>query len=172
MAAGARPDRIARVEMIGGFPSGDQGIFFDSLPVEGEWAEFEGPVAADLSPARRAVIEAEVVPVPATFRLLDQRHFEVPVTVRCSEFSAAQSRAWVDGAGSPSSPTSAASLTSNGTAATGPCSASPPCWLNCWVASRIVDLGADQPQTKRSYTVCRPEPSTRDAFADLVRRNH
>ncbi len=106
MAAGARPDRIARVEMIGGFPSGDQGIFFDSLPVEGEWAEFEGPVAADLSPARRAVIEAGVVPVPAavvraTVRLRDQRHFEVPVAVRCPEFSAAQSRAWVDGAGSP-----------------------------------------------------------------------
>ena len=42
MATDARPDRIARVVMIGGLPSGDQGIFFDSLPVEGERIEFPG----------------------------------------------------------------------------------------------------------------------------------
>ncbi len=107
MAADARPDRVARVVMIGGFPSGDGAAYFDSLPVTGDqlkfpgWVAFGGPDAADLSPAQRAAIEAEMVPVPAavvgaTVHFRDQRRFEVPVTVVCPEFSAAQARSWVD----------------------------------------------------------------------------
>ncbi len=108
MAADARPHGIAGVVMIGGFPSGDGGRYFDSLPVEGEWLEFpgwdefEGPDAADLSAAQRTAIEAEMVPVPAavvraTVHLRNPRRFEVPVTIVCPEFSATQAKVWVDG---------------------------------------------------------------------------
>lgn len=107
MAADARPDKVARVVMIGGFPSGDGATYNDAFPLVGGvmpfpgWEPFEGPDAADLDePQRRAIAEA-AIPVPegvarGTVRLGDERRFRVPVTLVCPEFSPAQAREWIE----------------------------------------------------------------------------
>lgn len=108
MAADSRPDRVARVVMIGGFPSGDGETYFGSLPAESEalafpgWEEFEGPDAADLDPGQRAAIAARAIPVPAgvvtaVVSLRDERRFVVPVALICPEFSPDRARGWVEG---------------------------------------------------------------------------
>jgi pimeloyl-ACP methyl ester carboxylesterase len=108
MAADARPDKVARVEMIGGFPSADGGAyanFFEAVdgvvPFPG-WEPFDGPDSADLDQAERARIASVAIPVPeavtkAVVQLGDERRFDVPVTLICPEFSPAQAREWVDG---------------------------------------------------------------------------
>ncbi len=106
MTADARPDRVARVVMIGGFPSADgreHARLFDI--VDGEmgfpgWEPFEGPDIADLDAERRAAIAATAVPVPegvatAIVHLRDERRYDVPVTLICPEFSPDQARQWV-----------------------------------------------------------------------------
>jgi pimeloyl-ACP methyl ester carboxylesterase len=107
MAADARPDKVARVVMIGGFPSGNGDAYNDSFPVvDGAipfpgWDAFENSDVADLDEAHRSAIEARVVAVPETVakgvvHLGDERRFDVPVTVVCPEFSPAQAREWID----------------------------------------------------------------------------
>src|SRR3954467_14484870 len=70
LAADARPERIAKVALVGGFPSADGGPdadFFEVkdgfMPVPG-WGPFEGPDAADLDGEARRTIAAAAVPVP------------------------------------------------------------------------------------------------------------
>ncbi len=108
MAADARPEKVARVVMIGGFPSGDGDTyadFFESadgvVPFPG-WGAFEGPDSADLDERRREAIAAAAIAVPeavakGVVHLGDERRYEVPVTVICPEFSPAQAREWIDG---------------------------------------------------------------------------
>jgi pimeloyl-ACP methyl ester carboxylesterase len=108
MAADARPDKVARVAMIGGFPSGDgeaYASFFDVvdgvMPFPG-WGPFDGPDAADLDEEQRRRIAAAAIPVPegvakGVVRLRDERRFDVPVTLICPEFSPAQAKEWIDG---------------------------------------------------------------------------
>ncbi|MGH8981047.1 MAG: alpha/beta fold hydrolase [Acidimicrobiales bacterium] len=107
LAADARPEKVARVVMIGGFPSADGDTYADFFPVlEGVvpfpgWEPFEGPDAADLDDARRAEIAARAIPVPegvakGVVSLGDERRYDVPVTIVCPEFSAAQAREWVE----------------------------------------------------------------------------
>lgn len=106
MGADARPDKVARVAMIGGFPSGDGDTYADFFPVvDGVmafpgWEPFEGPDAGDLSEEQRQAIAAAAIPVPGgvangTVRLNDERRFDVPVTLICPEFSPDQARQWV-----------------------------------------------------------------------------
>lgn len=107
MAADARPDKVSRVVMIGGFPSGNGQPYFEGLPVNDGvlafpgWAAFEGPDAADLDECQRTAFAAGAIPVPegvikgcVAFR--DERRFDVPVTVVCPEFSPAQAREWIE----------------------------------------------------------------------------
>ena len=106
LAADARPDRVAGVVLIGGWPSADgepYAAFFERvdgvMPFPG-WEPFEGPDAADLDAAARSRFEASAVPVPAgvaegVVRLTDERRFSVPVTLVCPEFSPAQAREWI-----------------------------------------------------------------------------
>ncbi|WP_298339090.1 alpha/beta hydrolase [Ferrimicrobium sp.] len=112
MAADARPDKVARVVMIGSFPSGDGGAYNDAFPVvEGVvpfpgWDAFDRSVVVDLDDKQRSSIEARVVSVPgAVFTgivpLQNDKHFEVPVTVVCPEFSPAQAKEWVDSGALP-----------------------------------------------------------------------
>lgn len=112
MAADTRPEKVARVVMIGGFPSGDGDAYNDSFPVvDGVvpfpgWEAFEGPDAADLDEQQRSAIEVCAIPVPGgvttgIVHLCDERRFDVPVTVVCPEFSAAQAREWIDGGAIP-----------------------------------------------------------------------
>jgi pimeloyl-ACP methyl ester carboxylesterase len=107
MAADARPGGVARVVMIGGFPTRDGGTyadFFDAVdgvvPFPG-WATFEGPDSADLDETGRRAFEAMAVAVPETvtkavIEYHDERRFDVPVTVVCPEFSPAQATEWVE----------------------------------------------------------------------------
>jgi pimeloyl-ACP methyl ester carboxylesterase len=108
MAADARPDKVARVAMIGGFPSGDGHAYADFFPlVDGGvpfpgWGPFEGADSADLDEAERQRIASAAIPVPGAVtkgivQLRDERRFEVPVTLICPEFSPAQAREWIDG---------------------------------------------------------------------------
>ncbi|GIJ43445.1 esterase [Virgisporangium aliadipatigenens] len=107
LAADARPDGVARVALIGGFPNGDGKAYFDYFePVDGAvrfpgWEPFEGPDSADLDASARARIEAAALPVPAgvtggIVRLTDERRFDVPVTLVCPEFSPADARGWIE----------------------------------------------------------------------------
>ncbi len=108
MAADARPEKAARVVMIGGFPSADgepYASFFDVtdgvMPFPG-WEPFDGPDSADLDDEQRRRVAAAAIPVPegvakGVVHLRDERRFEVPVTLICPEFSPAQAREWIDG---------------------------------------------------------------------------
>lgn len=108
MACDARPETVARVVMIGGFPAGDGEDYADMFDlVEGlmpfpGWGAFEGPDSADLDERQREEIATTAIPVPEAVakgivHLSDERRFDVPVTVICPEFSPDQAREWVDG---------------------------------------------------------------------------
>ena len=107
LAADARPGKISKVALIGGFPSGDGEPYFDFLPTGGDalpfpgWEEFDGPDSADLDDSAKRAIASAAIPVPAgvtrgVVRLADQRRYDVPVVVVCPEFTAAQARKWID----------------------------------------------------------------------------
>lgn len=106
-AADARPDRVGRVVLVGGFPAGDGDTYADYfaatdgvVPFPG-WEPFEGPDSDDLDEDARARFEeaAHAVPVAVTtgtVRLRDPRRYDVPVVMVCPEYSPAQARAWLD----------------------------------------------------------------------------
>jgi pimeloyl-ACP methyl ester carboxylesterase len=108
LAADARPEQVAKVVLIGGFPASDGQPYADFfevadgvMPFPG-WDAFEGPDAADLDEATRRRMAAAAIPVPeavarGVVRYRDDRRFDVPVTVVCPEFSVAQAREWIDG---------------------------------------------------------------------------
>ncbi|MDQ2838296.1 MAG: alpha/beta hydrolase [Actinomycetota bacterium] len=106
LAADARPEKVAKVVLIGGFPTSDGGLYADFFePVDGVmpfpgWASFEGPDSADLDEAARSSISAAAIPVPeavtrGVVRLVDERRFDVPVVLVCPEFSPADARDWI-----------------------------------------------------------------------------
>lgn len=106
MAADARPGKVAKVALIGGFPSAHgeaYADFFEStdgvMPFP-SWAAFEGPDAADLDEEARNRFAAAAIPVPdgvakGRVQLSDERRFDVPVLVICPEFTPAEARAWI-----------------------------------------------------------------------------
>jgi pimeloyl-ACP methyl ester carboxylesterase len=107
LAADARPGKISKVAMIGGFPSSDGSIYFDFLPVQDGalafpgWGEFEGPDSADLDDTAKQAIASAAIPVPegvirGVVRLSDERRYDVPVVLVCPEFTPAQAREWID----------------------------------------------------------------------------
>jgi pimeloyl-ACP methyl ester carboxylesterase len=107
LAADARPDKISKVVLIGGFPVSDGKPYADffelrdgAMPFPG-WAPFEGPDSADLDEEARRAFEAAAIPVPegvatGVVRLTDDRRFEVPVVVICPEFTPAQAKEWIN----------------------------------------------------------------------------
>ena len=108
LAADARPAKISKVVLIGGFPSGDGEAYFDSsfpirdgaVPFPG-WGEFEGPDSADLDDAARQAFASAAIPVPAgvthgVIKLTDERRYDVPVALVCPEFTPAQAEEWVE----------------------------------------------------------------------------
>ncbi|MBL7254025.1 alpha/beta fold hydrolase [Paractinoplanes lichenicola] len=107
LVADARPTKVAKVVMIGGFPKADGESYADFFPPENGvmafpgWEPFEGADSADLTPAARADFSAKAVPVPegvskAIVHLSDERRFDVPVVLVCPEFSPAEAREWID----------------------------------------------------------------------------
>jgi pimeloyl-ACP methyl ester carboxylesterase len=108
VAADARPEKVARVVLIGGMPSPDGETYFGFFePVEGVvpfpgWEPFEGPDSDDMSPQQKASVAAGAIAVPAAVthgvvHLTDERRYNVPVTLVCPEFTPAQAKEWVEG---------------------------------------------------------------------------
>lgn len=106
LAADARPERVAGVALVGGFPSADGERYADFFPVADGvmafpgWGPFEGPDSADLDDAARQRFESRAVPVPegvvrGVVRLGDERRYDVPVVLVCPEFTPEQAKAWV-----------------------------------------------------------------------------
>jgi pimeloyl-ACP methyl ester carboxylesterase len=107
LAADARPSKISKVVMIGGFPASDGSPYFDffpardgALPFPG-WDKFEGPDSADLDDTAKRAIASAAIPVPegvtsGVIRLADERRYDVPVALVCPEFTPAQAREWVE----------------------------------------------------------------------------
>lgn len=107
LAADARPERVAKVVLIGGFPSADGASYADFfeltdgvMPFPG-WGPFEGPDSVDLDEEARRKIASAAVAVPegvakGVVRLVDERRFDVPVVLVCPEFTPAQAREWID----------------------------------------------------------------------------
>ncbi|MCK2212319.1 alpha/beta hydrolase [Actinomadura sp. ATCC 31491] len=106
LAADARPERVAKVALIGGFPAADGAAYADFFEVTGGvmpfpgWDPFDGPDSADLDERARAGFAAAAIPVPegvarGVVRLRDARRFDVPVLVVCPEFTPEQARAWI-----------------------------------------------------------------------------
>jgi pimeloyl-ACP methyl ester carboxylesterase len=107
LAADARPEQVAKVVLIGGFPSADGKPYADFfelkdgvMPFPG-WGPFEGPDSADLDEEARRIIASAAIPVPegvakGVVRLADERRFDVPVVLVCPEFTPAQAQEWID----------------------------------------------------------------------------
>ncbi|MDI5975722.1 alpha/beta fold hydrolase [Amycolatopsis magusensis] len=112
LAADARPEKVSKTVLVGGFPTGDGKRYADFfelrdgvMPFPG-WAPFEGPDSADLDEETRRAIAAAAIPVPegvatGVVRLTDERRFEVPVLVVCPEFTPAQARELIDAGDAP-----------------------------------------------------------------------
>jgi len=108
IAADRRPEQVATVALIGGFPSEDgdtYAAFFEIvggvMPFPG-WEPFEGPDSADLSAEARGAIARAAIPVPegvatGVVRLFDDRRYDVPTVLVCPEFTPQQAQEWIDG---------------------------------------------------------------------------
>jgi pimeloyl-ACP methyl ester carboxylesterase len=106
LAADARPEKVAKVALIGGFPSADGQTYADFfepkdgvMPFPG-WDPFEGPDSADLDEEARRSFASAAIPVPegvtkGVVRLTDERRYDVPVVLVCPEFTPAQAREWI-----------------------------------------------------------------------------
>jgi pimeloyl-ACP methyl ester carboxylesterase len=106
LAADARPDQVAGVVFIGGWPSADGEPYADffetvdgAMPFPG-WAPFEGVDSADLDEEAKRRFAAAAIPVPegvskGVVHLTDERRLGVPVVLVCPEFSPAQVREWI-----------------------------------------------------------------------------
>ncbi len=112
LTADARPEQVAKVALIGGFPSADGETYADLfelkdgvMPFPG-WGPFEGPDSADLDEEARRILASAAIPVPegvakGVARLADERRFDVPVVVVCPEFTPAQAQEWIGSGGLP-----------------------------------------------------------------------
>ncbi|MFI8826060.1 alpha/beta fold hydrolase [Streptomyces sp. NPDC053431] len=112
LAADARPEKVAKVALVGGFPAPDGRAYADFFPIEDGlmpfpgWGPFEGPDAADLDEAARERLASAAHPVPeavarGVVRLTDERRFDVPVLLVCPEFTPSQAKEWLAGGESP-----------------------------------------------------------------------
>ncbi|MFF3176501.1 alpha/beta fold hydrolase [Streptomyces sp. NPDC057900] len=112
MAGDARPEKVAKVALIGGFPAADGRAYADHFAIKGGampfpgWSTFEGADAADLDQQARDRFASAAVPVPeavarGVVRLTDERRFDVPVVVVCPEFTPAQAEEWIAAGESP-----------------------------------------------------------------------
>jgi pimeloyl-ACP methyl ester carboxylesterase len=106
-AVDARPDRVARVVYIGGFPTGHGDAVADGFPAEDgevplpDWSAFEEEELADLDDDARAGFRERAIPSPEHVtrdpqQLSDERRYDVPVTVISTEFTSEMLREWID----------------------------------------------------------------------------
>jgi pimeloyl-ACP methyl ester carboxylesterase len=107
LATDARPEKVAKVALIGGFPNADgesYATFFEIsngvMPFPG-WGPFEGADSADLDEATKQSIAASANAVPeevatGTVHLTDERRYDVPIALVCPEFTPSQAQEWID----------------------------------------------------------------------------
>ncbi len=111
-AADARPEKVAKVVLVGGFPAADGRAYADYFAIEGGvmpfpgWGSFEGADSADLDQETRDRIASAAVPVPESVargvvRLADARRFDVPVVLVCPEVTPDQAKEWIAAGESP-----------------------------------------------------------------------
>lgn len=107
LAADARPERVAKAVMIGGFPGGDGKPYADFFEVKDGamafpgWDPFDGPDSADLDEQAKQHFASTTIPVPqgvadGVVRYTDERRFDVPVVLVCPEFTPEQAKEWID----------------------------------------------------------------------------
>jgi pimeloyl-ACP methyl ester carboxylesterase len=108
-AVDARPDRVARVVYVGGFPGSDGDPLLNGLPAEDgevampDWKEMgEEANVVDFEPEQLERFYADAIPVPEAvittpIKLSDERRYAVPATAICPEYTAADLREWMDG---------------------------------------------------------------------------
>ncbi len=105
-AVDARPDKVARVVYVGGFPASDGEQFMQGLASEGDgvpfpgWETFEGPDSADIDEATRRELLERFIPSPVgvltgTVRLSHPRRYDVPATAICPEYSPDDLKGWI-----------------------------------------------------------------------------
>jgi pimeloyl-ACP methyl ester carboxylesterase len=111
-AVDSRPDRVARVFHVGGFPTpAGRSVAPFFTPEDGElplpeWSDFDEADLRDLDDAARAAFRDRAVPSPGRLatdvqQLADERRYDVPVTAVCPEYTAADLQAWVTGGEAP-----------------------------------------------------------------------
>ncbi|WP_331741514.1 alpha/beta hydrolase (plasmid) [Streptomyces sp. NBC_00726] len=112
LAADARPEKVAKAVLIGGFPAADGQPYADHFAIEDGvmpfpgWAPFEGPDSADLDQETRDRFASAAIPVPegvarGIVHLTDERRFDVPVVIVCPEFTPTQAKKWIATGESP-----------------------------------------------------------------------
>ena len=106
-AADARPDRIARVIYVGGFPTPDGlpvaggfEVVDGGIPLPG-WEEFDDADMSDLDDSARATFRANSIASPARLtidaqRLSNPNRLAVPVTMVCTEYTSEELQSWVE----------------------------------------------------------------------------
>lgn len=107
-ALDARPERVARVVHVGGFPGADGDPLLPGLPAEGgevampDWAQMgEEANIVDFDAESLARLYAESIPVPEAVlttpvHLSDERRYDIPATLVCPEYSAADLHSWLE----------------------------------------------------------------------------
>jgi pimeloyl-ACP methyl ester carboxylesterase len=112
-AVDARPDLVARVVYVGGFPGGDGEPLLSGLPAEDgevampDWKEMgEDANVVDFDPAQLQRLYAEAIPVPEAvittpITLTDDRRYGVPATAICPEYTSGDLRSWIAGGDLP-----------------------------------------------------------------------
>jgi pimeloyl-ACP methyl ester carboxylesterase len=107
-ALDARPDRVAHVLYVGGFPGSDGEPLAPSFPAENgevplpEWSEFDEADLRDLDAQALAEFRARAIPAPAHVTRdplhlsADQRRYTVPATAICPEYDSKMLQQWID----------------------------------------------------------------------------
>src|SRR6266508_985077 len=102
-----RRDRVARVVYVGGFPlaegEGDPGGYpagNGEVPLP-DWSAFEDADLADLDDKGRVEFRERAIPSPERVtrdpqQLSDERRYDVPITVICTEFTSQMLREWIE----------------------------------------------------------------------------
>src|SRR3954447_3273281 len=105
-AVDARPDRVSRAILVGGFPTEDGAAIADGFPAQNgevpfpDWAVFEDADLAGLDDAARDRFRERALPSPEQVvcgvqRLADERRYRVPVTAICTEYTSRMLREWI-----------------------------------------------------------------------------
>jgi pimeloyl-ACP methyl ester carboxylesterase len=106
-AIDARPERVARAIYVGGFPLGDGEGDPGGYPAENgevplpDWSDFDDADLVDLDDKGRAEFRERAIPSPQGAsrdpqQLSDERRYDIPITVICTEFSSETLRSWIE----------------------------------------------------------------------------